>query len=126
MGVRKSIFAVEAIKKDAKALRLFEQERAILEVTELMCKLMEVRDISRSQLAHRLGKTKGYVSQVLNGSRNMTVRTMSDFFLALGYSVHFSESDLRGTIDHPLKLVPSTSTTPRRPGTGNRRKSAWK
>ena len=69
--------------------RLLQQEDAILEVTELICEIMEEDNVSRSQLAHRLGKTKGYITQLLDGSANMTIRTIADVFGALGRTIHF-------------------------------------
>ena len=71
--------------------RLYQQERSILNLTELICKLMEETGVSRSELARRLGKTKGYISQLLDGESNMTVRTISDVFTALGKTVYFSD-----------------------------------
>lgn len=63
---------------------LWNQEGAILDTTELICELMKEAGVSRSQLAHRLGKSKGYVTQLLDGSRNMTIRTVSDVLTNLG------------------------------------------
>ena len=45
---------------------IWNQEAAILDVTELACKLMASHHVSRTELAHRLKKTKGYVSQLLD------------------------------------------------------------
>jgi transcriptional regulator with XRE-family HTH domain len=60
------------------------QELLITEVTEAIWEAMEHADITKSELASRMGATKGYVSQVLNGARNMTLRTLSDICFALG------------------------------------------
>jgi transcriptional regulator with XRE-family HTH domain len=80
----------EKVTRTADGKRLFEQECAIMEITELICAMMEQEGVSRSELAKRIGKTKGYVSQLLDGSANMTVRTISDILGALGRKVHFS------------------------------------
>ena len=63
---------------------LSNQEDAILDTTELICGLMKERGISRSELAARMGTTKGNVTQILDGSRNMTIRTVSDVMTHLG------------------------------------------
>jgi transcriptional regulator with XRE-family HTH domain len=68
----------------AKALR---QEEFILEVTELICKLMKQQGVSRTELANRMGKSKGRISQLLDGEANLTLRTLSDIFDALGHKV---------------------------------------
>jgi transcriptional regulator with XRE-family HTH domain len=76
-------------------LRLFQQERLATEVTELICRTMKDRRIKRSQLADMLHKTKGRVSQILNGNqRNLTLRTVSDIFTALGKMMVVSAKDI--------------------------------
>jgi transcriptional regulator with XRE-family HTH domain len=69
--------------------RLLNQESAILEVTELICEHLEEENVSRRELADRLGKTKGYITQLLDGRANMTIRTIADVFTALGAVIHF-------------------------------------
>ena len=64
---------------------VLEQEHLILDVTEMIVELMNERGVTRSELADRLGKTKGHVSQLLSGSRNLTLRTLSDIFVALDF-----------------------------------------
>ncbi|MEX1228816.1 MAG: hypothetical protein WEB58_01175 [Planctomycetaceae bacterium] len=84
----------EAMKTEA-GVRVWHQERAIFETTNMLCELMEKESISRSELAKRLKATKGYVTQLLDGSTNMTLRTIADAFLAIGYEFHpaFSRID---------------------------------
>lgn len=88
----------ERLTKTREGMRLYQQERAILDVTELVCQVMEEQDVSRSELAQRIGKTKGYITQLLDGRRNMTVRTISDVFTALDRAVHFQEGPLEVTV----------------------------
>ena len=64
--------------------RLFEQERVILDVTEMICELMEQKGVTRRELAEGLGTSKANVTQMLNGTRNMTLRTVSDVLFRLG------------------------------------------
>lgn len=64
---------------------LRNQERAILDTTELLCVLMKGAGVSRSELARRMGTTKGNVTQILDGSRNLTIRTVSDLMTQLGH-----------------------------------------
>jgi len=63
--------------------RLVAEETLILDVTEEISLKMEELGINRTELATRLGKSKPYVSQLLNGSRNMTLRSLADIGVAL-------------------------------------------
>src|SRR5262245_55077609 len=67
---------------------LLEQERLLLEATELVEQLMAERKINRSELAERLGKSKPHVTQLLSGDRNLTLRTLAELAHALGERVH--------------------------------------
>jgi transcriptional regulator with XRE-family HTH domain len=71
-----------------------EEERLILDATELVFELMEVEEVNQTELAARLDKTKGFVSQLLNGKRNMTLRTFADLLRVLGYRARFQVSKL--------------------------------
>ena len=71
------------VKKDRGLARLVKQEELILDVTELILEKMEEKDLNKSQLAVMLGTNKSHVTQMLRGSRNMTLRTVSDIFFSL-------------------------------------------
>jgi len=89
---------IERLTKTTEGMRLYQQERAIQELTDLACEIMQEQDVSRSELARRIGKTKGYITQLLDGRTNMTVRTISDVFVALDRAVHFQEGPLDATV----------------------------
>jgi transcriptional regulator with XRE-family HTH domain len=63
--------------------RLVAQERLITQVTEALWQEMEEPGVNKADLAARMGTTRGYISQILNGSRNMTLRTLADICFAL-------------------------------------------
>jgi transcriptional regulator with XRE-family HTH domain len=67
--------------------KLFEQERLLVEATELLSELMEKKRVSRAQLAQKIGKSKAFVTQLLRGNHNMTLRTVADLFGALDHEV---------------------------------------
>jgi transcriptional regulator with XRE-family HTH domain len=75
---------VEEYVSDPVQMRLFQQERAIFEVTERLEEAMKEAGVTRAGLAARLGKTKGWVTQMLDGEANKTIRTVADAFAALG------------------------------------------
>jgi transcriptional regulator with XRE-family HTH domain len=72
---------------DPEFRKLLAQEELILEATETICDILEDEKISRKELADRLGKSKGFVSQLLNGGRNLTLRTVADILHVLGYKI---------------------------------------
>ncbi len=65
--------------------RLLRQEELILEVTEALSQALAREQMTKKALADRLGKTRAFVSQVLAGGRNLTLRTVADIADALGY-----------------------------------------
>lgn len=70
-------------KSSARNRRLLRQEELILEVTERLSEALSRERITKAELAKRLGKTKGFVSQILSGGRNLTLRTVADVADAL-------------------------------------------
>ena len=71
--------------EDPEFARLMAQGDLIMEVTETLCELLDKEKVSRKELADRLGKSKGFISQLLNGGRNLTLRTVADILHVLGY-----------------------------------------
>lgn len=67
--------------------RLLRQEELILEVTEALSQALAREQVTKKTLADRLGKSKGFVSQILAGGRNLTLRTLADIADALGCRV---------------------------------------
>ncbi len=103
---------IERLTGTPEGMRLYQQERAIQEVTDLICELMDEQNVSRAELAKRLGKTRGYITQLLDGRANMTVRTISDVFLALGRAIHFQDGALDATgAARPVLRVRDTKRT---------------
>jgi transcriptional regulator with XRE-family HTH domain len=73
---------------------MYAQEGLILEVAEQVWAALERRGVSKQELAQRLGTGKSHVTQVLNGGRNMTLRTLSDIAEALNQRVHVQLRDV--------------------------------
>lgn len=69
--------------RDPEYERLLERERLILAATELVYELMEKQNVSKAELARRVDRTRGYLTQLLDGNRNMTLRTLADLAHAL-------------------------------------------
>ena len=92
---------VEDYTSTREGMTLYQQERTILETTVLIRGLLKAEGMTKAELANRLGKSKAYVTQLLNGNANMTLRTISDILLALGKSLHLSAG--------PISLVPEAA-----------------
>ncbi len=73
----------EWLDESAEHSRAYLEEGLILETTEAICEALEKRQLSKADLASRLGTSKAHVTQLLNGGRNMTLRTFAGIAFAL-------------------------------------------
>lgn len=86
--------------------QILRQEQLILDATELISKIMNDYRISKADLAARLGKSKAFVTQCLCGNHNLTLRTLADFFTALGYQAHFGADPCSLSVTPIHRLYP--------------------
>jgi antitoxin component HigA of HigAB toxin-antitoxin module len=63
---------------------VYVAESMALDFSEQIAQLMEERQITRSDLAAKLGVSRAYITRVLNAPPNLTLRTISQLCLALG------------------------------------------
>jgi len=91
--------------------RTYASEELTFNVTEDLLIIMEDKDMTKKDLAEKLGKTKAYVSQLLSGSKNMTLKTMSDVCYALGIKpvIDFQENDSMAVSDSVTQNTISVS-----------------
>jgi transcriptional regulator with XRE-family HTH domain len=83
MSKAREVSLVEKRKGTKDGLRRFLTERAIVRATSQIEEVMEAKGIGRSELAKMLGKTPGWVTQLLDGERNKTLRTIAYVFAVL-------------------------------------------
>lgn len=81
-------------EKEREYERLVEQETLIFEATEMISELLEADGVTRKELADKLGRSKGFVTQILSGNRNMTLRTLADLTFALQHRVRVAAAPL--------------------------------
>ena len=74
--------------------RIWNQEQAVFDVTELICGIMNEQKVTRAELATKLGKSRPYITQLLDGATNMTIRTVADVLGALGHRLHVTAESL--------------------------------
>ncbi len=67
--------------------KLYARVDLAYNVSEDILVAMEDQEVSKKELARRLGKSASYVTQLLSGSRNMTLGSLSDISLSLGLKV---------------------------------------
>ena len=84
----------EEFVADPKRRRVYERESLAFEAAELISGLMEQREVSKTELAERIGASKSHVTQLLSGSRNMTMHTLADLAFALGHKVEIGAHEL--------------------------------
>lgn len=87
--------------------RGMEVERLLLEATENLCRLMQHQGVTGRELARRLEVSPSRVSQMLNGTRNLTLSSLAEAFHALGRSLHITHGP-------PTERVRLTGLRPRR------------
>lgn len=85
-------------------MRRFQQERAISAVTGLICETMKKEGTGRAELAEKLGKTKGWVTQLLDGEANKTIRTVADVLAVLGQELRVSSQPIQIGPQKPVTL----------------------
>jgi transcriptional regulator with XRE-family HTH domain len=77
----------EVLMEDPKFRRLLSIELLVAEASEVIAKLMAEQHVSKAGLARRLNKSRAWVTQLLSGKANMTVRTLAEVAYALDAEV---------------------------------------
>jgi transcriptional regulator with XRE-family HTH domain len=82
--------------------KIYAREALIMNVTEDILVAMEDKEVTKADLARMLHKSKSFVTQTLSGSRNMTLRTLTDiaFNLDLAVSIVFKNKTESVQIEH--------------------------
>ena len=86
--------------------RMFAREELVYNVTEDLLVILEDLEINKKELARRLGKSRSYVTQILSGSRNMTLGSFSDICFALGFKPEINLP----VQDKPVVIVKQTKS----------------
>ena len=92
--------SVDELQQTDEGKREFAKEELAYSATELIAELMDSEGVSKAELATRIGKSKAHVTQILSGSRNMTMHTLAEFTFALGYTVK-----LRGVSNNRCQMI---------------------
>jgi transcriptional regulator with XRE-family HTH domain len=85
---------------------VFVEEDFVESILEEICRWMESREVSRSDLAVRLGVTRSSVTQMLSG-RNLSVRTVAKVARALEATPYFQFRER----PRPIEYQPEWNTS---------------
>jgi plasmid maintenance system antidote protein VapI len=84
---------------DARSSVDYWLEGPIVDFTEDICRLMKEKNVSKAELARRLGTSRAYVTKLLGGNANFTLGTMVKVAMVLGGSVRVHVADQQ-TVTH--------------------------
>lgn len=77
-------------------------ERLIFNTTEDILLAMQDAAMNQADLAKKMGRSKSCVSQLLDGHRNLTLKTLSDITYALGAEVKLAIIKDGRDVSHPI------------------------
>jgi transcriptional regulator with XRE-family HTH domain len=88
----------EWVHASSERARSYAQEALIVDVAEEIWAALAKSELTKADLAARLGRSKAFITQLLNGSRNMTLRTLADIAYALdqGVAIQLKKRDEPG------------------------------
>jgi hypothetical protein len=69
--------------------RRLNMEDLVLEITEAFHEILNSEEINIPKLARMMGRDEDFITQLLNGGRNLTIRMVADIAWHLGYEVKF-------------------------------------
>lgn len=74
----------DELLQDEEFAKYDRQQELIVDVTEAIYKMMASKGITKADLARKSGLSKSRITKLLNGSANMTLRSIADIAFALG------------------------------------------
>lgn len=88
----------EALMEDPEFHRLLSVETLAAEASEMIARLMTEQNVTKADLARRLSKSRPWVTQLLSGKANLTIRTLAEVVHALNSEVklHAQPPKLKG------------------------------
>lgn len=90
--------------------REIAQERLVYNTTEDILLALQDAGMSQSELSKKLGKSKPYISKLLDGTRNMTLKTLSDIAYALKADVKVTITKNGVDVSHPIVPIMRNNT----------------
>lgn len=110
--------AFERLRREAKRLQEthdleYELYGVLLEFTEQMAQALIAQDLKRSELAQRLGTSRAWVTKLLDGQENMTLKTMVRVANALDMDLNVMLKQRPTKARSSTRRAPGKTTAPR-------------
>ena len=86
---------IDRQEKTAESRREYEYERLCVVALNEIYQAMELKHLTKADLARKLGTSRAHITQAFSGSRNVTLRTLSDLAWASGVRVCVKVQPLR-------------------------------
>lgn len=119
----------EWLDNQPKRARALAEEELIIDVSEEIWATLNKAGISQAELANKLDVSRPRISKLLDGSANMTLRTLADIAFELGKRVSISLQD-RHAVDWkqttPVSGVLRFEVSPQGPRQGKVVIDQWK
>lgn len=77
----------DILMQDPEYRKHYAIEGLVIGSAELIATLMEQQGLSQADLAKKLGRSRAWISQLLSGRTNMTIRTLAELVYELGAEV---------------------------------------
>jgi transcriptional regulator with XRE-family HTH domain len=87
--------------------RRYEQRLLFADTIETIAALMRSQGVSQRELARRVGRSEGWISRVLNGRNNTTLKTVADLAWALGVRLSVIATEFDDRDRSPAAADPS-------------------
>lgn len=89
------------------------EESALAMAQATIQNAMDEADLSKADLARRIERSRSYVTRILSGNHNLTVRTMAKALLACGYEPTFGHRPIEWRWKYePNQVVCTTVSAP--------------
>lgn len=95
------------IARQEKSRKIYEYERLLVIALDEIHEAMERNGMTKADVARALGTSRAHVTQVFSGSRNVTLRSLSDLAWACGARLSMKWQPLRSGefISSPVSVV---------------------
>ena len=74
----------------------FYEEFTLASAQNFICREMSEQNVTKVELAKRLGKSKGAITRLLSDGRNLTMRSFGRILHALGVEAKFTAKSIEG------------------------------